>query len=69
MSAQKPRAVEGLQQRIDDERRPVEERYHALRTLSSMTGRPFRHHDTTFARRWIARHTGPVPRTPPADSR
>jgi phospholipase C len=56
LSTQKPRAVEGLARRIDDETLPVEERHHALRTLSAMTGRQFYRRDTTFARRWIARH-------------
>ena len=69
LSTQKPRAVEGLAKRINDENRPVQERHHALRTLSAMTGRPFHRHDTTFARRWIARYAPSAGQTPQRNDR
>jgi phospholipase C len=64
LSTQKPRAIQGLAKRIGDETRPLTERHHALRTLAAITGRPFHHRDTTFARRWVRRHD-PSLDTPP----
>jgi phospholipase C len=52
---QKPRAMRGLTQRIQDRTTPVADRDHALRTLASITGRQFHLHDVEHARTWLAK--------------
>lgn len=60
LSTQKPRAIEGLANRITDEARPVEVRSHALKTLAAVTGRPFHRYDTGIAKKWLRRHARSV---------
>ena len=57
LATQKPRALEGLAKRIRGEGSTA--RQHAIRTLASMTGRPFHHFDDEHAKRWLDRHDVP----------
>ena len=51
LATQKPRALEGLAKRIRGA--PSTAQAHAVRTLASMTGRPFHHFDQRHARKWL----------------
>ena len=51
LATQKPRALEGLAKRIRGE--PSTAQAHAIRTLASITGRPFHRFDHRHARKWL----------------
>jgi hypothetical protein len=50
---QKPRAIQGLAKRIQDESVPPAVRAHAVRTLAAITGRKFYLHNVEHARKWL----------------
>jgi phospholipase C len=50
---QKPRAIQGLAKRIQEESVPPEVRAHAVRTLAAITGRKFHLHNVEHARKWL----------------
>jgi hypothetical protein len=54
---QKPRAMRGLVKRITQSNTSPIDRNHAIRTLSSITGRQFHTQDSEHAKTWVRKHT------------
>jgi hypothetical protein len=53
---QKPRAIGGLTERINDETLSTEVRNHARHTLAIITGRRFQHYNFGYAKRWLTKY-------------